>query len=110
MTGDQRDVVYGVRINLPEYARISPEWINSLNRYKLGDVVAVQWNPELAEQFPNARHTGCRQQCWHDGEQWREYHPARCMGYHCPKCGEPTNMMGNHHLNPTPGGKCNGKR
>lgn len=57
-------------------------------RYLLGDPVAVEWNGELAQRFPDADHHGCRQEMWHDGQHWRRHTPIRCHGYHCPRCGQ----------------------
>jgi hypothetical protein len=73
-----------------------------MENYKLGDVIAVQWNPELAELFPNADHTGCRQEMRHDGTSWFPYNPVRCFGWHCNRCGKPTNIMGHHDCNNPP--------
>lgn len=77
----------------------------SLNeRFVLGDVIAVQWCPEMAEAFPNAAHTYCRQELRQaEGCGWEAYDPPRCMGYHCPSCGEATNTMGHHHQSGTRG-------
>lgn len=69
----------------------------SLKRYQLGDVVAVEWTAEMAEQFPEADHHGCRQEMWHNGQYWRSYDPPRCHGYHCPKCGAPCGYNGHTH-------------
>ena len=66
-------------------------------RYKLGDVVAVEWNPALAEQFPVADHHGCRQELWHDGDTWQRFDPVRCHGFHCNRCGAATNSYGHHN-------------
>jgi len=63
-------------------------------RYQLGDVVAVEWNPSLAERFPAADHHGCRQEMWHNGEYWKPFNPVRCGGYHCPHCGAATGSFG----------------
>lgn len=68
----------------------------SLDRYRLEELVAVQWNPVLADQFPNADHRGCRQEMWHDGSSWHAYTPARCVGYHCPYCGGACGSYGHH--------------
>lgn len=74
-----------------------------LENYRFEELLAVQWNPELAAQFPNADHWQCRQEMMHDGEKWVPYSPVRCIGWHCPRCGEPTNLMGHHQAN---SGKC----
>ena len=65
-------------------------------RYELGPVVAVQWNNELADRFPNADHTGCRQSLRHITELgvWEPFTPALCHDYHCPNCGNPCNYTG----------------
>jgi hypothetical protein len=66
------------------------------DNYWLQELVAVEWNPKLAYQFPNADHTNCRQELFHDGNQWVSYNPVKCRGWHCPFCGEPTNIYGHH--------------
>lgn len=66
------------------------------DNYELQEVVAVAWNPKLAAEFPDAKHTFCRQEMFHDGNQWVSYVPVKCGGWHCPKCGAPTNVMGHH--------------
>lgn len=78
----------------------------SLNeRFVLGDLIAVQWCPEMAEKFPNAEHFTCRQEMYQKepGCGWYVYEPPRCMGYHCPLCGEATNSFGHHHHSGTRG-------
>lgn len=72
-----------------------------LDNYELGDIVAVQWYAGMNDLFPNADHTGCRQEMYHDGEYWRSYDPPRCMGYHCLRCGAATGMFG-HRGCPNP--------
>jgi len=62
--------------------------------YRLLDTVAVEWNDMMAVVFPDADHTGCRQEMWHNGQYWETYTPARCVGYHCPKCGGPCGSYG----------------
>lgn len=65
-------------------------------RYQiLGEPVAVQWDPALAQRFPDADHTGCRQAYHLSAESnWRPYDPPRCLGYHCPHCGAPVGYTG----------------
>lgn len=69
-----------------------------MDNYELREIVAVQWNPVLAEQFPNAEHRNCRQamRANHDTNMWEPYDPPRCVDYHCHKCGNPCNVMGHH--------------
>lgn len=69
----------------------------SLDRYRLGELLAVQWNDEMAQRFPNADHHGCRQlmQLTED-KGWQPHSPVMCSGYHCNRCGVPTNMFGHH--------------
>lgn len=71
-------------------------------RWRLDELLAVEWNPELAQRFPNADHTGCRQDCWHDTVQWRPYDPPRCRDWHCHRCGRATNSMGHHECETRP--------
>lgn len=65
-----------------------------IDRYRIGYVVAVEWNPDMAARFPNADHNGCRQELWHDGHHWKRHQPAKCHGYHCNRCGAATGMYG----------------
>lgn len=66
----------------------------SLDHYKLSYLVAVTWNDEMAQRFPNADHHGCRQEMFHNGTHWESYSPARCRGYHCNRCGAATGSFG----------------
>lgn len=70
----------------------------SLDRYRLGEVLCVQWNPEMADRFPNADHRSCRQEMQANlaTNRWEPFDPPRCMGYHCNRCGQPTNTFGHH--------------
>jgi len=64
--------------------------------YTLEELVAVQWNPELAEQFPDASHVGCRQITERRDGRWQPSIPPRCLGWHCPRCGEGTGSFGHN--------------
>jgi len=68
----------------------------SLSDYQLGELLAVGWNPEMAVRFPNADHYGCRQEMSQLADRWAPYVPARCVGYHCNRCGAATNSYGHH--------------
>lgn len=68
----------------------------NVNDYEMLDLLAVQWNDQLAARFPNVNHSTCRQLFQHNGEKWVPYEPVRCIGWHCHKCGEQTNLMGHH--------------
>ena len=69
----------------------------SLDDYELADVVAVEWNDELAARFPDADHTGCRTRYRiTEAGKWVPVEPIACVGWHCPNCGQPTNLMGHH--------------
>lgn len=72
-------------------------------KWELKELVAVAWGPEMAEQFPDADHAGCRQEMQHDGTSWQPFKPPRCVGWHCPLCGSATNAWG-HHNCPARGG------
>lgn len=64
-------------------------------RYQIiGGPVAVQWNPNLEEQFPDAEHRRCRQSMIQDGGRWKAHTPPICHDWHCPRCGAPTGMTG----------------
>lgn len=65
-------------------------------RYELKELVAVQWSPEMAAQFPSARHTHCRQEMRVVDGRWEALSPPKCHDYHCPQCGEATNLYGHH--------------
>ena len=69
----------------------------AIEDYKIMELLAVQWNEELAARFPNADHHECRQLMRQDGDKWVPYSPVRCAGWHCHLCGSPTNIMGHHH-------------
>lgn len=70
-----------------------------INDYELGAVVAVQWNPFIAEQFPDADHTSCRQSLKFIEQtgRWIPLNPPLCHDYHCPVCGNACNFMGHHN-------------
>ena len=68
----------------------------SLDRYQLGEILCSQWNDEMAQRFPKADHHGCRQEMRQVNDRWQPHHPARCRGYHCNRCGAPTNSYGHH--------------
>ncbi len=59
-------------------------------KWELVELLAVMWNPEMAQRFPNAEHHFCRQEMRHD-----ETAP-RCVGWHCNRCGAATNSYGHH--------------
>lgn len=59
------------------------------DRFQFVELVAVQWNDDMAQRFPNMNHAMCRQ--YDDGNG------LRCMGWHCNRCGVPTNMYGHHN-------------
>lgn len=65
-------------------------------KWQLRELVAVQWNPEMAQRFPNVEHTFCRQEFAQQGGRWVPMDPPRCMGWHCNRCGAPTNAWGHH--------------
>lgn len=69
----------------------------NLGHYELRDILAVQWHDQMWERFPNADHHGCRQEMFHDGVRWQPYVPARCMGFHCVRCGEATGQFGHRN-------------
>lgn len=64
--------------------------------------IAIGWNPQLAELFPNADHVGCRQQMWVDGDHWQPFDPPKCVDYHCPRCGTACNVFGHHNCTKPP--------
>lgn len=65
------------------------------DRYKLGALVAVQWNPQLAHQFPDIDHNGCYQSMRQNAlGKWVPFEPALCHDWHCPNCGKPCGSMG----------------
>lgn len=58
-------------------------------KWKLTELLAVQWNPEMEQRFPNAEHHFCRQ-------EMRPGEPMHCIGWHCNRCGQATNSYGHH--------------
>jgi len=68
----------------------------TLDRYQLGEVLAVGWNADMAARFPNANHHGCRQEMRPVNDRWQPFNPPRCHGWHCNRCGAPTNSYGHH--------------
>lgn len=67
-----------------------------LGRYQPIELVAVGWSPEMAARFPNADHNGCRQEGRLGDDGWEPFDPPRCQGWHCNRCGSPTNAWGHH--------------
>lgn len=65
--------------------------VSDLSRYQLGELLAVTWTDEMAQRFPNADHAGCR--ALMDPATQRV---TRCIGWHCNRCGAPTNSYGHH--------------
>ena len=65
-----------------------------LGPYRLGLVVAVQWCDDMAAQFPDADHNGCRQSMRPVHDRWQPFDPPLCHGYHCPHCGTATGQYG----------------
>lgn len=66
-------------------------------RFVVLELVAVSWDDGMAARFPNAEHHGCRQLMYHEGGQWIPYDPPACRGWHCNRCGQPTNSYGHHN-------------
>lgn len=68
-------------------------------KWKLTELLAVQWNPEMAQRFPNAEHAGCRQEMRPTDSPagFEPYDPVRCVGWHCDRCGQATNSYGHHN-------------
>lgn len=69
--------------------------------YRLEELIAVQWNPSLAAEFPDASHEGCRQVMERRDNGWHPCVPTRCIGYHCPRCGEGTGSFGHNDCTPS---------
>jgi hypothetical protein len=65
-------------------------------KWKITELLAVAWNPEMAQRFPNADHAGCRQQMRGTPNGFEPFDPPRCAGWHCNRCGQPTNSYGHH--------------
>jgi hypothetical protein len=65
-------------------------------KWVVQELVAVMWNDGMAQRFPSADHVGCRQLFQHKDGQWVEFDPPRCVGWHCNRCGAPTNSWGHH--------------
>lgn len=65
-------------------------------RYQITELLAVMWNEDMAARFPNADHTGCRQEMRVTDNGYMPFHPVRCHAWHCNRCGAATNSMGHH--------------
>jgi hypothetical protein len=81
---------------------------NLAGRYQITELVAVAWNDDMAARFPNADHHGCRQEMQPGPliqhrpfekpyRNWVPFNPPQCHGWHCNRCGAPTNSMGHHN-------------
>lgn len=75
-------------------------------RYQIiGAPVAVQWDAQMAQLFPNADHRGCRQRMRADptdgSGHWAPCDPPQCLGYHCPRCGAATGSFGHRPCDKT---------
>jgi hypothetical protein len=66
-------------------------------RWKVTEVLAVGWDDGMAVRFPNADHANCLQQMRQGEHGWEPFDPVRCHGWHCNRCGRPTNSYGHHH-------------
>lgn len=66
--------------------------------YELQEIIAVQWNNQLAQRFPNTSHHDCRQSMIfnHIKDKWEPFNPPLCHDWHCQLCGKPCNVMGHH--------------
>ena len=67
-----------------------------LGEWQVQELVAVMWNDDMAARFPNAEHTMCRQEFWNKDGMAEPFDPPRCRGWHCNRCGAPTNDRGHH--------------
>lgn len=65
-------------------------------KWQLGELLAVSWDADMASRFPNADHASCRQQMQPGPDGWEPFDPPRCAGFHCNRCGAPTNSYGHH--------------
>lgn len=65
-------------------------------KWQLRELLAVSWDADMAARFPDADHTGCLQLLYHEDGEWRPYDPPICKGWHCNRCGAPTNSYGHH--------------
>lgn len=61
------------------------------DRFEFAELLCVGWNEEMAQRFPNADHAGCRVLL--DPSTLKV---IRCVGWHCNRCGAPTNAYGHH--------------
>lgn len=68
-----------------------------INNYRLEAIVAVRWDETMADAFPDAEHDFCRQNMmWTEQGGWQAHCPPECQDWHCPHCGQATNMYGHH--------------
>lgn len=61
-------------------------------RFVVLELVAVSWDSDMAARFPNEEHHGCRALREHQTNR-----VTRCVGWHCNRCGQPTNSYGHHN-------------
>lgn len=62
-----------------------------LGRWEVAELVAVMWNDDMAQRFPNANHAFCRVQM-----DLATGDVLRCVGWHCNRCGVATSCQGHH--------------
>lgn len=67
-----------------------------LGKYQIAELLAVTWNDDMAARFPNANHTMCRQEMDVRVDGCHPFDPPHCVGWHCNRCGAPTNAWGHH--------------
>jgi hypothetical protein len=66
-------------------------------KWEAVELLAVMWSSEMAERFPNADHSGCRQELRATDAGFEPFDPPRCFGWHCNRCGRATNCYGHHN-------------
>lgn len=66
-------------------------------KWEIQELLAVTWNDEMAQRFPNAEHHFCRQEMRPTEDGFAPFDPPHCVGWHCNRCGAATNSYGHHN-------------
>jgi len=68
-----------------------------LGKWTVGELLAVRWDDEMAQRFPNANHALCRQEMERRADGMHPFDPPHCIGWHCNRCGATTGDQGHHY-------------
>lgn len=62
----------------------------SFDGWRIVDTLAVAWDEDMEARFPAVEHDECRVLVSEDRQTFV------CRGWHCNRCGAPTNSFGGH--------------